>query len=137
MTQPHRKSYSYCLLLGNYLRRAVKDHLPGGNLPTAEFRTVTTSVPKHNKFSESIFGIFHHLSVSRPNASLLANESFVLFSLNKTFDWLESKTVEERESILKEGRRLTCRLRFKYKHRSEKIKRERLAALENAKKNRR
>ena len=81
-----------------YLKRAVKEHLPGGDHtePTPQMMAKTKSVPKHNKFSESIFGILHHLSVVQPNASILANEAFVLFSLNKTHDWLENKSSDER-----------------------------------------
>ena len=112
-----------------YLKRAVKEHLPEGDHtePTPQMMAKTKSVPilKHNKFSESIFGILHHLSVVRPNASILANEAFALFSLNKTLDWLENKSSDERNRILTEGRRLTKEIRFKFHARTNQIKRER------------
>lgn len=88
--------------LANYLQRAVCDQLPGGaNFNLDDDLQATTSVPKTNKFPESIFGFLDQLIHKRPNATMLANEALILFIKNGTGAWLNSKSTDEREQILK------------------------------------
>ena len=43
-----------------------------------------------------------HLVSKRPNATTLANEAFIAFSINKTSEWLASKDDAELQKLIKE-----------------------------------
>jgi hypothetical protein len=107
----------------NYLVKAVRDQLPGGVYDNLDPNTVKKlqGTPKHNKFCERVFGILDHLVKYRPNASTLANESFVMFSLNNTSQWLERKPGAEREQLLVTCRKLGSDMRENYKSRKNEI----------------
>lgn len=74
--------------ISDLLCRMVKDHLPGGAYwnPTAEVIEQTKSVMKHNKLPEFVIGQLDQLLRYRPNSTLLTNESFLIYSHNKTRD---------------------------------------------------
>jgi E1A/CREB-binding protein len=77
------------LAMQQLFRRMIAEHLPGGKFwePSDQLTEETKSVKKHNKMPEFVFGQLDHLIDFRPNASLLANEAFVMFSFNKTAKW--------------------------------------------------
>ena len=54
-------------------------------------RNALAGTPKHNKFSESVFGFMDQLVRSKPNISTLSAEAYVMFANNKTNAWLEEK----------------------------------------------
>ncbi|XP_046550545.1 uncharacterized protein LOC124260311 [Haliotis rubra] len=114
-----------------YLQRAVEAHLPGGEYDQAaeQIREQTKAVPKHNKFSEAVFGILHNLTTTRPNASVLANEAYIVFSLNRTLDWISGKTQEERKKLVRRARKLSKRMQQRFKLRKDVIKQKRAEAL--------
>ena len=93
----------------NYLKHAVKDHLPCGVLAEAKNNDNKTelikSAQKH-KFAERIFRMLDHLVSKRPNATTLANEAFIAFSINKTSEWLVTKDDAELQNRLKRDGRL-------------------------------
>ena len=111
----------------SYLKHAVKDHLPGGALSeatnTENITEVTKSAQKHNKFCERIFGMLDHLVTKRPNASTLANEAFIAFSINKTSEWLESKDDNEVKMLMQQGRKVEKHVKAKFKERIKEIQR--------------
>ena len=80
--------------------------MPGGVLAEAKnndnITELTKSAQKHNKFAERIFGMLDHLVSKRPNATTLANEAFIAFSINKTSEWLASKDDAELQKLIKE-----------------------------------
>ena len=114
-----------------YLKRALADQLPGGKDAsyTLEEESNLKSVQKHNKFSESIFGILDNLMTWRPNASILANEAFVIFTSNNTADWLDSKGEEERMKIVTEAGKVGPKLRKLYQQRTLEIQNKTLMEL--------
>ena len=67
-----------------YIRRKFEDFLPGGKYAetSPELKQKTASVEKHHD----------QLLRFKPNISTLATESYVLFTLNKTAQWLEGKS---------------------------------------------
>ena len=93
-----------------YLKRALAYQLPGGKYAsyTLEEESKLKSFQKHNKFSERIFD---NLLTWRPNASILANEAFIIFTSNTTADWLDSKGEEERMKIVTEAGKVDPKLR--------------------------
>ena len=54
-------------------------------------RNALAGTPKHNKFSESVFGFMDQLVRSKPNISTLSAEAYVMFANNKTNAWLEER----------------------------------------------
>jgi hypothetical protein len=64
----------------------------------------TLSVPRHNKFPERVFALLDALTRFRPVASTLCNEAYIMFSLNKTGEWLSSLTENERDKFLQQAR---------------------------------
>ena len=63
---------------------------------------VTQSVPKTNKVSERDFALLDRFLKEKPNASTVAIESLILFSQNKTREWLGKKTNAERHGFFKQ-----------------------------------
>ena len=57
--------------------------------------------PKTSCFSESVFGQLDHLLKTKSNMSTLAAEASIMFLINKTLLWLESKKEIERGDIVK------------------------------------
>ena len=85
----------------------------------------TKSVMKHNKLPKFVFGQLDQLFRYRPNATLLTNESYILYSHNKTREWLSALSEEERHQLLNKGRKdgKTIRDQFKVKLRVIEAKR--------------
>ena len=107
------------------VQRLLIDHLPGGKFHGVDDPKIiqeTKSVPKTNVASEQDFAILDRLISQKPNASY---ESLLLFSQNKTADWLHTKTPEERERLLHAARSLTSFHRANFRKRREEIEMKR------------
>ncbi|CAG2220925.1 unnamed protein product [Mytilus edulis] len=87
--------------LTGVVKRLLADHLVGGkwNNPTEDQKYKTLAIPKHNKFCESVFGYLDRFIREKPNSTVLAMESYVLFCHNKTLEWLSNKPAGERQFI--------------------------------------
>ena len=68
------------------LQRIFADHLEGGRWvdAPAEVRQQAAGLPKHNKFSESVFGHLDPLIREKPNITTIATEAYIMFSHNST-----------------------------------------------------
>ena len=55
---------------------------------------------KHNNLSEFVFCQLEHLLKYRPNAKLLTNDAFLMFSHNKARVWLDNIEETERNSVI-------------------------------------
>jgi hypothetical protein len=51
---------------------------------------------KHNKFAESVFGYLDQLMRKNQNLSVLSSEAYIMFTANKTKQWLETKSEEDK-----------------------------------------
>ena len=118
--------------LEDYLKNSVEDHLPGGKFhnPSPSLIAESKSCRKHNKFPERIFAILDNLMRKRPNASAIANEAFVMFTNNKTREWLDAKPEKDRKRLITDASVLAPGLRQKYKIRVKEIANSRKEALE-------
>ncbi|WAR05051.1 SPIN3-like protein, partial [Mya arenaria] len=108
-------------------KRLFKDFLPEGlwfNAPGA-VEDKTRSAPKHNMFSETIFGHMDRLLREKPNTSIIASEANLMFIHNKTNEWLRDKTEKEKEVILNKARKDVKHLRRAFKQRNAQIETER------------
>jgi len=99
------------------------DHLPGGKwyADTTDMRMKAMSVQKHNKFSESVFGYLDNLLRKNPNISILTSEAYIVFTANKTEDWIESKSDEEKRTLINEAMKESHLVRENFKKRKVDI----------------
>jgi hypothetical protein len=101
-----------------------------------QMRLKTASVPKHNKFSETIFGHLNRILREKPNVSMIANEAYVMFVHNKTLQWLQEKCGQEKSSLLKNARKDVKEAHKKFRDRVLEIERQRRLILEQKEKER-
>ena len=110
--------------LAMLFKRLFADFLPGGKYsnPSEELRKITTGTAKHNKFCETVFGFTDYIMRTRPNISVLAIEANVMYSYNKTVDWLSGKSDAERNDLLKKAKANAKVIRRRFKERLLVIK---------------
>ncbi len=93
------------LTLLQLFKRVNADYLPGGKFyklrGDEDIRQATLSAPLTNKLPERVFGYFDFLVKKRPNSSAAANEAQVLYSFNKTSEFVNSKSEEELAELVK------------------------------------
>lgn len=109
----------------------MKDQLPGGMFyeRTPELTKESMSVIPHNKLPERAFGMLDFFVRYRPNATTLTNEAFIMLAFNKTSEWLEKLTSEERDKLMKDAKKGGRNLRQQFKQRGLEIQRKRQEAL--------
>ena len=114
------------------LVRLVSDHLPGGvyDNPSAQLEIETGSAPKTNVISERDFAQLDRLLREKPNASTLSLEAMVLFSNNKTAQWLNSKPQAEVKELLQKARKVAPEFKQLYKDRRKQMLEERARLLQ-------
>ena len=112
--------------LQGVLKRLLSDHLEGGvwDSPSEDLMIKTRSTPKHNKFSESIFGYLDRFLREKPNASLIAAEAYIAFCHNKTLAWLENKGEQKKAELTSYARREEPKYRSKFRDRIAAIQLE-------------
>ena len=113
-------------------QRLLLDHLPGGKYHYVVDTMIvqeTASVPTTNVAPEQDFAILDRLMREKPNAYLVALESMILYSHNKTASWLEQQTCEEREKLILAAPSLVPTIRAKFKARRQEIEARREEAL--------
>ena len=120
--------------LYNVTKRLFKDHLEGEmwDNPNASIREKTLATPNHNKFSETVFGVLDRILREKPNISIIAAESYILFCHNKTLKWLESKSEKDKEELLSHARKNVKKMRKKFEERQKMIEEQRKAKLNAA-----
>ena len=117
------------LLFGSFsstTQRLLLDHLPGGvynSVADPLMVKETASVPTTNIAPERDFAVLDRLILEKPNASLVALESMILYSHNKSSHWLEQKTDEERQQLLRAARNLAPVIRDKFNKRRLELER--------------
>ena len=111
----------------NLIQKAASEHLPGGRFASVDesLAQETESVPRHNKFPERVFSLLDKLTRYRPAASTLCNESYIMFSLNKTGEWLNSLPEEKKKMYLDKSRKEGLQIRERYQLRINEIEKSR------------
>ena len=104
-----------------------QDHLPGGiySDPSKEFKQQTKSVPVHNKLCETVFARADFLLQNKPNVSTIALESYIMFSFNKTSEWLDGKEKSEQQRILADSYRKVKSTQEKFLSRKSELTQQR------------
>ena len=114
------------------VQRMLSDHLPGGEyycVTDPQIIEETRSVPTTNLTPERDFAVLDRLMCQKPNATYIALESLILFSHNKTSEWLKSKSHSERKRLMQAARTLTAVHKANFCKRREQIEMQRLAAI--------
>ena len=114
------------------MQRLLLDHLPGGmfhSVTDSSMVEETRSVPTTNVSPERDFAVLDRLMAEKPNASHIALESLILFSHNQTCKWLQLKSHDEREKLLKAARTLSPLQRSSFLKRREEIRSKRQEAV--------
>ena len=110
------------------IHRLLFDHLPGGKFHStvtdATLIQETASVPTTNIAPERDFAVLDRVLREKPNATIIALESLILFAHNKTSKWLDEQGIDEREKIFKAARMLAPSFKEKFKKRQLEIQRQ-------------
>lgn len=114
---------------------ALKEHLPGGTYsnPSEKLKEQSKSVVPHNKMSERVFGMLDNFISFRPNASTITNEAFIMFSFNKTAEWLNTLPEGEKNKMISKSISEGRELRTQFKERCNDIVEKRRQILEEKK----
>ena len=96
---------------------------------------MTQSVLPHNKLTEFSFGILDFLLQHRLNASIIVNEAFMMYSMNKTNEWFDALVTNEKEKLIVEARKEGRKLRQQFREHINIIKLKRLHVLKEKKNN--
>ena len=115
--------------LSVFARRQFRDHLADGvheNLTDEQ----SPGVPKTNRKCESYFGFWDHELRRVPNISSIAVEAKLLWVMNRTSDWLDNKSAEERNAIIEEARKQAVQMRKTFKEREKDLMKAREEALQ-------
>ena len=96
------------------LGRVISDQEPA---VAAAKRKETISVKKTNTISERDFAKLDRLLREKPHATMLSLEAHILFSNNKTREWLESKSPVELKALMETARKSVPKQKRKFKER--------------------
>ena len=110
-------------------KRLLIDHLPGGihhSITDEQMFIETASVPKTNVSPERDFAVLDRLMREKPNATYIALEAVILFSHNKTSEWIDKKSSKEKERLLKAAREMAPVHKVNFQKRREEITAKRL-----------
>ena len=116
-----------------------KSYLPGGDaynlgrgpsLLQEMHKKETDSVPLHNKFSETVFAVYDRLITVKPVIKLLAAEATVMFCLNKTAEYLKTKSEVEINVIMERAKKDTKHYQEEMRKRHVEITRRKKENLE-------
>ncbi|XP_063446536.1 uncharacterized protein LOC134726070 [Mytilus trossulus] len=91
-----------CSSVCKALKDKVADHLEDGQFSGNHEtdREQFSSVLPHNKLPERVFGQLDWLLRHRPNASKIANEAHIMYSMNRTANWLQQKDDKKVEELI-------------------------------------
>jgi E1A/CREB-binding protein len=118
------------------LDRQAKDQLPGGKYsnPTEEFSVQAKSLPKTNTVSERDFGSLDLLIRMKPAATTLCYESVILWTNNKTSEWLNSLDHDIKNKLLDNARVRAPEVKRMFNDKRETIKKQKLKKLKEKQK---
>ena len=105
------------------ISRQVADHLPGGRFYNAtDLREETFTCPKDNLAPERMFAGLDYLRRKMPNANTVAFEGILLWSLNKTREYLDDMDEDTRNKFLGDARKHRSSFLKLYQRKSAAIK---------------
>ena len=121
------------------IKRQLGDNLPGGkyNIDTAEnfkeLRQSSSTVANTNIISERDFANLDSLRREKPNANTVALEGMILFTNNKTLNWLENLQPDKKVSVFKLARENAPAMIKNYREQKKDIKQKHIELLNKRK----
>ena len=106
------------------LRQVISDQEPA---VVATRREESVSVKKTNTISERDFAKLDHLIREKPHSTTMSLEAHILFSNNKTREWLDSKSPDELKLLMETARKSVPKHKQKFKERLASIREHRAA----------
>ena len=118
------------------LRCQLEDQLPGGKFysPSAEIFMETRTTPKHNIICEHDFAHLDRKLKECPQISNIALSGMVCFINNKTPQYLESLSEEERHKLIERAVKEKAVYIKKYQQMKQKIRQRRIEIMEERRK---
>ncbi|XP_065182489.1 uncharacterized protein LOC135813316 [Sycon ciliatum] len=112
-----------CTVYARYTSNLLSDHLPGGafHKPDEATRVQTASVSNTNVVSERDFAQLDRLIREKLNSRTIALEGMIMFSNNKTAEWLTSKPAQEQAEILQMARQTAPAMQEAFRKRQKEI----------------
>ena len=83
-------------------------------------------MPTTNLAPKRDFAVLDRLLSQKPNATYIALEAVILFSHNKTSEWLNAKPQGERQRLIQAARTLTAVHKSNFHRGREEIQKQRL-----------
>lgn len=108
-------------------QRLLLDYLPGGIYHTktvSQHRSIKEieSVPTTNVSPERDFAVLDRMLRKKPNATMVALESMMIYRTNKTALWLQDKNPDDTHKLLKAARARVPHVKKNYKSCEESIR---------------
>ena len=100
------------------LVRVIDDQAPAVKAAT---HSQTVSVRKTNTISERDFAQLDRLIREKPHSTMLSLEAHILFTNNKTSEWLHNKSKEELKKLMETARKVCPEHKRKFKERMANI----------------
>ena len=118
---------SFVLLINRQVGEAFLD----GEVSSTsdEIRTETKSMPKTNTISERDFGQLDLIKRTKPNISVLGMEASIMFSNNRTSNYLDTLDPKKKAKLLDDARKQGPKILAAYKERKQVLMEKRLATL--------
>ncbi|XP_070535035.1 uncharacterized protein [Ptychodera flava] len=106
------------------VERQLADQLPGGKFYNVDdrVRKETQSMPLHNLSSENLFARLDRLQKNMPNANTVTMEGIILWSHNKTYAYLNSLELKEKDALIQKARQKSPQILKAYRERKEMIR---------------
>ena len=93
------------------------------------------NVPSTNMIGKRDFAMLDMLVRQKPSARIASLEAIIMWTNNKTSQWVHSRDEDTRGKLLAEARARAPKLLEKFKARTEKLKREKWSQLQLKQKN--
>ena len=118
------------------IKRQLEDHLPGGKYHNtgADLRQETTTCPKDNVAAERVFAGLDYLKRKSPNMSAFAMQGVLLWSQNKTAQYIDACSPEERKQLMNSAIKNRKHIVRLYQEKVSNIKVQRTKEVEERKK---
>ena len=121
-----------------FTKRLLHDHLPGGvfHNMTQQEKAETKTVATTNVISERSFAQLDRMKREKPNATVIAMEAMMLFTNNKTAEWLAHQSPDQRHQLFTSAIQGAASHRDLYRQRCQKIRLHHQAVLREKQKKR-
>ena len=115
------------------IRRQLLDHLPGGKYHNASdtIRNETASCPTDNVAAERVFAGLDFLKRNKPNMSVLAMQGILLWTQNRSMDYLDKCSEEDRQRLINQATKRRKSVVMSYQEKVKTIRQKQQALMDS------